>query len=302
MTDPHALLLPIRAVSAETGVNAVTLRAWERRYKLICPQRTESGHRLYSPRDVERIRRVLELLDRGVSVSQVPSILDAEPPSVVPGKEALGDHSAWDVLLAAVSAAVARFDERELSNLYDEALGTYPIDLVNRRLVLPILRRTGERWANGTGLIAEEHFFQVFVRNKLGARIHHNARRSEGPLLLSACLPGEQHDIGLLFFIVQALDHGMRVVNLGVNMPLEELATVCKRRRFAAIVLVANYGAAAEAFEGGLPSLVTGTDCPVFVGGRQAAEQRALIERAGAVFLGDRLHEGVARLVQALKP
>lgn len=58
-------LFPIREVSRLTGVNPVTLRAWERRYGLIEPVRTESGHRLYSMTDIERVRSVVEWIDRG---------------------------------------------------------------------------------------------------------------------------------------------------------------------------------------------------------------------------------------------
>ena len=69
-------LFPIREVSRLTGVNPVTLRAWERRYGLIEPTRTESGHRLYSMTEIERVRSIVEWIDRGVSVSKVGEILD----------------------------------------------------------------------------------------------------------------------------------------------------------------------------------------------------------------------------------
>ena len=59
---PREGLLPIRTVSILTGVNAVTIRAWERRYGLITPQRTPKGHRLYTHQDVERIRQIVALL------------------------------------------------------------------------------------------------------------------------------------------------------------------------------------------------------------------------------------------------
>ncbi|AZD10449.1 Transcriptional regulator, MerR family [Pseudomonas chlororaphis] len=63
--------LPIREVTRQTGVNAVTLRAWERRYELIVPQRTAKGHRLFSNEHVQRILKILTWLDRGMAVSQV---------------------------------------------------------------------------------------------------------------------------------------------------------------------------------------------------------------------------------------
>src|SRR5207253_10208121 len=68
--------LPIREVARQTGVNAVTLRAWERRYGLIVPQRTAKGHRLFSAEHVQRILTILTWLNRGVAVSQVKQLLD----------------------------------------------------------------------------------------------------------------------------------------------------------------------------------------------------------------------------------
>ncbi|MGH8347307.1 MAG: MerR family transcriptional regulator, partial [Pseudomonas sp.] len=68
-------LFPIREVARLTGVNPVTLRAWERRYGLFVPTRTESGHRLYSMTDIERVRSILGWIDRGVAVSKIGTLL-----------------------------------------------------------------------------------------------------------------------------------------------------------------------------------------------------------------------------------
>jgi MerR family transcriptional regulator, light-induced transcriptional regulator len=84
-------LFPIRHVCAETGINPVTLRAWERRYGLIRPLRTPKGHRLYSAEDIERIRRILSLLEEGVAVSQVNRVLRHDAPAPSPSGR---DHAA----------------------------------------------------------------------------------------------------------------------------------------------------------------------------------------------------------------
>lgn len=73
--------MPIRDVARITGVNAVTLRAWERRYGLIVPHRTPKGHRLYSAEHVARIQAILTWLGRGVSVSQVKGLLRSGQPA-----------------------------------------------------------------------------------------------------------------------------------------------------------------------------------------------------------------------------
>ena len=112
MSNPKNATLPIRKMAALTGVNAVTLRAWERRYGLIRPARTPKGHRLYSPDQVERIRRVVALVERGVPIGRVQDLLDAEPAPELPAAA-----GRWREDLERMATAIARFDERELGRL-----------------------------------------------------------------------------------------------------------------------------------------------------------------------------------------
>ncbi|HBM3251780.1 TPA: MerR family transcriptional regulator, partial [Klebsiella oxytoca] len=42
------------------GINATTLRAWQRRYGLLKPQRTDGGHRLYSDDDIQQALKILD--------------------------------------------------------------------------------------------------------------------------------------------------------------------------------------------------------------------------------------------------
>ena len=104
-------LYPIRTVSQLTGVNAITLRAWENRYALIEPIRKESGHRLYTQEHIDLINRVVGLLDRGMRIGQVKPLLDAEQSSrrQEAGQEPVTD--AWRRYLDGMMAAVIRFDE-----------------------------------------------------------------------------------------------------------------------------------------------------------------------------------------------
>ena len=92
-------LFPIREVSRLTGVNPVTLRAWERRYGLIVPTRTESGHRLYSMQDIERVRSILNWIERGVAVSKIGNTRSGNVKVIAAynrrAQEA-GDASVWD--------------------------------------------------------------------------------------------------------------------------------------------------------------------------------------------------------------
>ena len=291
-------LLPIRTVAELTGVNPVTLRAWERRYQLITPQRTPKGHRLYTQDDVELIRHVLELLDQGISISQVKPLL-----TQVPGQQqAVTDAGeVWRNYQDKMLTAIEQFDEQALDTIYNDALSLYPVDVVIQRLISPLLRILGERWRERPAGIAEEHFFTVYLRNKLGARVHHMNQRSNGPLLLLACLPGEFHDIGLLLFALASVNFGFRVLVLGANMPLEQLTGVMQQKTCDGIVLSGSARPARGAIETDLPALVNATRVPVFVGGKTAVKHQQKIEAAGAICVGESIGSGLRMMSEMLR-
>jgi DNA-binding transcriptional MerR regulator len=286
--------LPIRTIASLTGVNPITLRAWERRYGFIRPLRTPKGHRLYTHQHVELIRRVVALVDRGVPISRVRELLDSETDS----HGAARASGPWRDYIERMAAAIARFDEPELDRIYDDALSVHPIENVTRHLILPLLVHLGERWSNASGAIAEEHFFAMYLRSKLGARLQHRMRYARGPRIVAACAPGEQHEIGLLLFALEARDAGLRTVLLGADTPFEDVAIAQRGSASDAVVISSSVDPAPELLERALPKLVQQIGVPVFVGGATAARHRKAVTAAGAIALGMGLENGV-RLITA---
>lgn len=297
---PAEGLLPIRTVSMLTGVNAVTLRAWERRYGLITPQRTAKGHRLYTQGDVERINRIVLLLNQGISVSQVRPLLDQAPGGPT-APAATAEVDTWTGYRDKMLNAIEHFDEHALDNAYNDALSLYPVDIVSQRLTTPLLRLLGKRWkVRGAG-IAEEHFFSVYLRNKLGARIHHVNQRGSGPLLLLACPPGELHEIGLLFFALAAVNSGYRVLILGADTPLQQLAAVLESKPCAGVVLSSSSKPARGLLESQLRELTRRVGAPIFVGGRTSLAYKDRLEESGAICLGENIAAGLQLIHTTLK-
>jgi DNA-binding transcriptional MerR regulator/methylmalonyl-CoA mutase cobalamin-binding subunit len=290
---------PIRTISNLTGVNAVTLRAWERRYGLIRPKRTPKGHRLYTEADLDRIKRVLDLLDQGIAISQAGQLLDQSPSLQTRGAEA-GQPDVWQQYQTRMLNALEQFDEAALDSAYNDALSLYPVELVNSRLVAPLLRLLGQRWKTTSGGVAEEHFFSVYLRNKLGARIHHLNARRKGQLLLVACLPGEQHEVGMLMFALAAVSHGYQVLVLGANLPLEQIPAVLERRRCDAVVLSGSARPARGLFPEQLETLVREAGVPVFVGGAVAERHKDDVEAAHAIALGQTVQPALQRIAATL--
>ena len=288
---------PIRTVSSLTGVKAVTLRAWERRYSLIRPDRTLTGHRLYTHHDLLLIRRVQELVERGVPVGRVRAMIEAEASPKRAGRGA----GPWSGYLERMAAAIERFDEAELDRVHDEALSVHPVQRVTTRLLLPLLNQLGKRWNGLPGAIAEEHFFATYLRSKLGARLHHLVHYASGPKLVAACAPGELHEIGLMLFALHANGAGLRTVLLGADTPLEDVAMAQRRSGAKAVVISFSMDPAPETLHRALPNLVRRTAVPVFVGGGGAIRLRQAIKSAGATPIGIEPEYGVRRIQAALR-
>lgn len=233
----HALeegWLPIREVARLTGVNAVTLRAWERRYGLIVPHRTPKGHRLYSTAHVDRVLTILTWLNRGVSVSQVKQLIDHQqppPPSL---------ENDWDQLRQTLLQAITTLSERRLDDTLNQAISLYPPRTLCEQLLLPLLAALEQRWQGQFGAQLERVFFYSWLRSKFGARLYNNNRQVSGaPLLLinQSDLPLEPH-LWLTAWLVSSADCPVEVFDW--PLPPGELSLACEYLKPRAVLLYSS--------------------------------------------------------------
>ncbi|MBF8779462.1 MerR family transcriptional regulator [Pseudomonas fulva] len=177
---PSEDLLPIREIARLTGVNPVTLRAWERRYGLLTPQRTPKGHRLYPPEQLERVRAILAWLDRGASVGQVRALLEQQSASL-----ALPEGE-WQARCQQLIGAIGQLAHRALDQQLNQAMALYPASTLCEHLLLPVLAHLAGRWQSPFEAELEAVFFHSWLRSKLGARVYHDNQSLEGPAVLLA--------------------------------------------------------------------------------------------------------------------
>jgi DNA-binding transcriptional MerR regulator/methylmalonyl-CoA mutase cobalamin-binding subunit len=293
--DQAPRLFPIRTVSELTGVNSITLRAWENRYGLIEPIRKESGHRLYSQQHIDLINRVVGLMDRGMRIGQIKPFLDAANNRTA-DQDSAPISDTWRRFEDGMISGIIRFDEAALENIYNEALSNHSIETVTRRLITPLLVELGKRWESGLGTAAEEHFFGFYLRNKLGARFHHRKINQRGPKLLMACLPGERHEIGMLQFALVVNEVGYRPVVLGADMPLAELEPAAAKIGADAIVLSGILTPAKQVLSEQLPNLSSAAHVPILLGGQVSINAMDDLKRMGIEPLGTDLDTGLRKL------
>jgi len=259
-------LFPIREVSRLTGVNPVTLRAWERRYGLIQPTRTESGHRLYSMGDIEKVRSILAWIERGVAVSKIGKILSKteslQPVSaLIPSDLVRVDYAQWQ---RQVAVAVANFDDVELDRIYGQIFSSYAVPVVFQRILMPLWQQLLQRQQE-FGQTSEWLFFDGFLRSRVSQRLLLKREDRSRRVLVSA-IAGQCRELELLVtaLYVSKAEVGIRLMTVG--QPFDELTLVCQKTQPVALVLVSNHAPVAE-LPKRLNRLAMSLDCPLMLAG-----------------------------------
>ena len=231
--------LRIGALARRTGVSAELLRAWERRYGLLRPARTDGGFRLFSEDDVRRVETMRDHLASGLSAAEAARLSLAAPSA---------DGPVVQRTAAELVERLERFDETGAHTLIDSLLATLTLEAVLRDVVLPALATIGERWERDETTIAQEHFASALLRGRLLAL----ARRwgaGSGPHAILACAPGDLHDLALIAFGLALRNHGWRITYLGPDTPVPTTADTAAELGADVVVVAATLPARLEEAE-----------------------------------------------------
>jgi len=229
------LTYPLGAAARLTGLTPDTLRAWERRYGVVAPLRTSGGTRRYRASDLDRLRLVKSAVDAGHRVGDVARldrddlvrIAATAPPSPVSSTDPCD----------AILEALKRLDAEESERLIALQLAALGPDRFARQLATPLLERIGDAWALGELCVAAEHLATSVLRSLLGASLRPRTGASSGTPIVFATLPGERHEMGLLIAALTASAAGGRVVYLGPDLPVDELAKAVETVGAGAVAL-----------------------------------------------------------------
>jgi MerR family transcriptional regulator, light-induced transcriptional regulator len=284
--------LRIGELSRRSGVSPELLRAWERRYGLLEPTRTEGGLRLYSDDDLERVLAMQRHLADGIAAAEAAAIVargGAAAATALRSSRSVAD------LQDDLGRALSHFDEPGAQNVLDTLFAATTLDASLSGVLLPYLHELGDRWAQGDASVAEEHFASGVLRGRL-LGLARGWGRGLGPRIVLACVPGEQHDLGLIAFGLALRARGWRVVYLGADTPLDSVATAARLSDPRFVVLAA---VDVERFRANLDGLRELADSfALCLGGAGATEE--VDELAAWRLLGDPVEEaeGLTSLAQ----
>lgn len=314
-------LYNIKAVVQSTSISPSTLRAWERRYNMCQPQRSESGYRLYSDRDVAIIRWLKAQVDAGMSISQAVSWLQSIIEQSPSDEQAALPDPNGRVLETPSIVAPTRLDLENFANLQEQllyallnyqedeaeatlarAFALYPVEHVGEHIIMQVLVEIGERWHRGELSITREHYATNYLIQRLAAILRAVPNVTARPLIWVGCAPGELHEIGALLLSIYLRRAGYTVRYLGQNLSADDLVEEVRVVRPDMVLFSATTIDAAKNLRP-LCELLASIESPrpiIGYGGRAFNVRPELRNEIAGVYLGETAVEAVEGIRELL--
>jgi DNA-binding transcriptional MerR regulator/methylmalonyl-CoA mutase cobalamin-binding subunit len=262
----------IKAVSQATGLSVETLRAWERRYGIVAPERDELGRRVYRPEDVLRLRRLREATDQGHPIGRLAPLGDLQLASLLEGSANTPLQATCNAFVERILEAAQRFRAAECEQALTLAIALLPPQQLARDVLKPLLQEVGDRWHRGELTIAQERMVSSSVLKHVSLVLDTYDRCAHRPAMVFATLPGERHELGLLMSAMLCASQGYKVHYLGPDLPPQEIAQFAREVAAIAVAIsivlldsVAGVPAQLEVLSRSL-----GGNVPIWLGGAAA--------------------------------
>jgi MerR family transcriptional regulator, light-induced transcriptional regulator len=296
----------IKVVSERTGVQPVTLRAWERRYDLLEPDRLDNNYRLYSERDIQVIRWITHRLDDGLSISNAVreynnlrnnGVWPEALPSVLPPTPSKAPGHPPEYYANKLYNALKNHDEAQARKITDSIQSMFDLKTIFFEVFAPCLHKIGDAWYRGEIRIATEHFASAYIQGILMKLLQAFPVYSQAPSILIGCAPEEFHQIAPLMLSVLLRREGYQVEFLGADLPVEDLVLYAGDVSPEMIILSAGFEHTARPLFKLQSQLEQLPAKPLFgFGGPYFNENPQQIKHMQGVFLGISLDEAIQKV------
>jgi DNA-binding transcriptional MerR regulator/methylmalonyl-CoA mutase cobalamin-binding subunit len=215
-------------VERDTGIGRDTLRIWERRYGFPAPDRNSKGERIYSESQLRRLQRIRRLLDQGMRPGKLLPIGDRALDQLEAGM-LTATIEPRDETIQKMLECIYSADSVQLETVLHAQLKKQGMQNFILAAIVPLLEVVGEHWASGRLQIYQEHFVSQLLIRFVNSQIDALAGSAKQSMVLLATLPGEQHTLGLLLVAALLMSQGKKVINLGAEVPMDQVAHAVKQ-------------------------------------------------------------------------
>ncbi len=230
----HYNLHPIGVAVNLTGLTEFVIRAWEKRYKAVTPERTSTNRRLYSDEDINKLKLLKMVTQNGYSIKNVAGLSLDELNgllSEVPSSAGPVGHEGSFVLIEECEElfnefieGIRNFDSKKVDAVLTRASMELTIPVMIRGLIVPVLIQVGNSWNNGEFRVSHEHFATEILRTFLGNMVESFQVSETAPVIVLTTPSGQIHEFGALIAALYSVAEGWKAYYLGPNLPAEEIA------------------------------------------------------------------------------
>lgn len=216
----------MKAVSKLLGIQPGTLRAWERRYKIIAPERNKAGHRIYTEKHITILKWLLNKINEGFTISQAVSLLEKnEAEDALLREMQTNKHNhLFHKIKSKLLHELLNFDEDQARKLFDYALSLFSFETVVIDLIGSIFTEMNVLSQQKKISSAQEQYIYNYFRTKLGTILQTLPYDSYiQQKVIAVCGPNEKHELGLLIFSLFLRSKGFKVIYLGTSVKEEDL-------------------------------------------------------------------------------
>ena len=234
-------MYPIKKVVSMTGINAITLRAWERRYQPIEPKRDSNGYRSYSLQDIDKLTLMVKAKEQGHAISQISKLSIAELKTLLKEPDAILKKpidNSYNQLINEIIEALENYQVIQYEELINRSFIAVDLLVFITEIISPLLNKVGEKWASNEISITQEHMISAYIRHLLISSInHYSTNQYDHCDFLFATPPKEDHDLGILICHLMAAKQNFNCRFVGANLPLDELQPMFYKIKPRVIVL-----------------------------------------------------------------
>lgn len=211
----------IKRIAELTGVSPITLRAWENRYGVILPDRTDGGTRVYTDNHLEDLQWVIKQKnDNHLSIGQAMMALEQKRKTTKKAQVSSADYPRF---IDGLFLLLKHHQLDEASAYVEELKELIDIDCLFHHIFIPILTRIGEEWEKGVLSVADEHYMSHFIQQQIAHYFYHYDVKVKRATAIAVCPVDEMHQIGLLLFSIFLKQHGIDVLFIGEKTPLDDI-------------------------------------------------------------------------------
>jgi DNA-binding transcriptional MerR regulator/methylmalonyl-CoA mutase cobalamin-binding subunit len=243
---------PIKVVSQMTGLSVHVIRAWEKRYNVVEPDRTDTNRRLYSEEDIEKLKLLNDALHLGHHIGGIANLSLLELKKLIPkgsnnlsdiknGVAPINSEILVEEILSDSMLAIRNYDAKKLESILLNASAKLTQPILIEELIIPLVYKVGDLWHSGEIRVANEHLASSVIRGFLYNLLDSYSLNDSAPVMVTATPRGQEHELGALIAGVVAASSGWKVIYLGSNLPAEEIGAVVSHLKARVVALSIVY-------------------------------------------------------------